>query len=160
LTGEDDWGLWSFRAVVTQDNVAGGALVLDIAAGVGNVVHITDLTSTFSGTNTQDIDLIDEDANIVVKYVDLASGAGQSATIPRANVAVDSTTSSLLASSLEGVWLAGSDVRLSISTGGAAQTNTLTLAFTARVMNAPGTVVATRSGGTPNLATPTVNEVY
>lgn len=157
---EDEWGVWSFRVVLTQDAVGGGALILDISAGAGNVIHITDLTSTFSGTNTQDIDLIDEDANIVVKYVDLASGAAQSATIPRANVAVDSTTSSLLASSLEGVWLAGTDERLAISTGGAAQTNTLTLSLKANVMAGPGTVVATRSSGTPNLATATVNEVY
>jgi hypothetical protein len=160
LTNEDDWGVWSFRAVVTQDNVAGGVLILDIAAQVGNVIHITDLTATFSGTNTQFIELLDEDVNIVVQYAALASGAAQSVTLPRANVAVDSTTSSLLASSLEGVWLAGADMRLSIRTGGAAQTNTLTLAFVARVKIAPGTVVATRSGGTPNLATPTVNEVY
>lgn len=157
---DEDWGVWSFRAVLTQDAVGGGALVLDISAGIGNVVHVTELTATFSGTNTLDADLIDEDAAIVVKFVDLASGAGQSATIPRANVAVDSTTSSLLGSSLEGVWLAGSDERLAITTGGAAQTNTLTLLLKARVMKGPGTVVATRSGGTPNLAAATVNEVY
>jgi hypothetical protein len=153
-------GFWSFRAVLTQDNAAGGALILDISAGTGNVVHITELTATFSGTNTMDVDLIDEDANIVVKYVDLASGAAQSATIPRANVAVDSTSSSLLASSLEGVTLAGPDERLAITTGGAAQTNTLTLAFRAEVSRGIGAVTGARSAGTPNLATATVNEVY
>ena len=157
---DEDWGLWSYRAVLTQDAAGGGALSLRITAGAGNVIHVQQLTATFSGTNTMDIDLFDEDNNIVVKYVDLASGAAQSATIPRANVAVDSTTSSLLASSLEGVRLAGTDTKLSILTGGAAQTNTLTLAFVAKVLSGPGVVASTGSGGTPNLATPTVNEVY
>ena len=124
------------------------------------MVHVTELTATFSGTNTMDVDLIDEDANIVVKYVDLASGAAQSATIPRANVAVDSTTSSLLASSLEGVTLAGPDERLSVSTGGAAQTNTLTLTFKAFVLKGPGTIAVDRSAGTPTAGVETVNEVY
>lgn len=160
MADDDDWGVWTFRVVLTQDAVGGGALVLDVSAGAGNQIHVTQLTATFSGTNTLDVDLIDEDAAIILKYVDLASGAAQSATIPRANVAVDTTTSSLLGTSLDGVWLAGPDVRLAATTGGAAQTNTLTLLILARVSKGPGIVVGGRSGGTPNLATPTVNEVH
>jgi len=156
----DEWGVWSWRGVLTQDDVGGGALRLSVSAGAGNELRILQFHALFSGTNTLDVQTRDEDGNLILNLVDIASVATPEATLPRAATGIDSTTSSDDAASLSPVRLAGADLNLSAVTGGAAQTNTLTVLILALCRKGPGTVVSTGSAGTPSAIAVSVNEVY
>jgi hypothetical protein len=144
----ENWGVWVYRTRWTSGVGGTTGITHDLAAGPGNMIHITQAraSAVIAATGTLDIDVIDEDAVIIVKLVDLAAAAAPSATIPRANVAVDSTTSSLLGSSLEGVWLAGTDIRFRITPGNLAAADTVDLQVVARVQRAPGGWTTTSTG--------------
>ena len=135
------WGLWSYRTRWTSGVGGTTSITHDLSAGAGNRIHVLELRATgaIAATGTLDVDLIDEDDNIVVKLVDLAAAAAPVATIPRLNDDVDATTSSLLASSKNGVWLAGADLRLRITPGNLAGADTVDLQSLARVERGPGT---------------------
>lgn len=160
MIDDSDWGIWSLTRTYTAGLGGASALAHDIAAGAGNVIHITQLhvLCTAAGTATLDIDLIDEDRVSIVKYVDLAAAAANDGTIPRLNDDVLTTTDSPLASSHGGVWLAGPDVMLLIVPGNLAQNDTVLIALIAKVMRGPGTEAATFAGAYVDATT--VNEVY
>ena len=111
---EDDstWLFWSYRTRWTSGVGGTTGITHDLSAGEGNIVHVTQarVAVVIAATGTLDIDLIDEDANIIVKLVDLAAAAAPNATIPRLNDDILSTTNSPIASSRDGVWLAGPNV--------------------------------------------------
>ena len=159
---EDDstWPFWSYRTRWTSGVGGTTGITHDLSAGLGNVIHVTHAraSAVIAGTGTLDIDLIDEDANIIVKFVDLAAAAAPSATIPRLNDDIVTTTSSLLAASMEGVWLAGADVRLRVTPGNLAAVDTVDLQVWARVKVLPGTWTTTSTGVYTEAET--VDEVY
>ena len=156
----EDWGLWSYRERRTSDVGGTTGITWDLAAGDGNIVHVTQVraTAAIAATGTLDIDLIDEDANIIVKFVDLAAGASLNATMPRLNDDIVTTTSSLIAVSMDGVWLAGTDLRLRVTPGNLAAADTVDYQILARVKNGPGTLTFASTGTAT--ASITVNEVY
>lgn len=159
-TPYEEWGVWSYRSRWTS-GVGGTANVThDLSAGAGNVIHVTMArgSAVIAATGTFDIDLIDEDGNSIVKLVDLAAAAAPSATIPRLNDDIVSSTNSPIASSADGVWLAGPDLRLQFAPGNLASADTLDIQILASVLHGPGTITT----GATGLYTEanTVNEVY
>lgn len=153
-------GFWAFRTRWTSGVGGTTGITHDLSAGDGNVMFVKSLraSAVIAATGTLDVDLIDEDNNIVVKYADLAAAAAPSATIPRLNDDVDSTTSSLLASSWKGVRLAGSDLRLRITPGNLAAADTVDLQVWAFVKSGPGTWTTVSTGLYTEAVS--VNEVY
>jgi len=103
-------------------------------------------SAVIAATGTLDIDLVDEDAAIIVKFDDLAAAAAPVATIPRLNDDITTSTNSNLAASVGGVWLAGPDVRLRITPGNLAAADTVDLQVWARVKVLPGTWTTTNTG--------------
>jgi len=157
---DEEWGFWSYRTRWTSGVGGTTAITHDLSAGVGNVIHVIVVRATgaIAATGTLDIDLIDEDANIIVKLVDLAAAATPNASIPRLNDDIISTTNSLLVSSVVGVWLAGPDVRLRVTPGNLAAADTMDLQIIARVLRGRGTWTTTATGLYTEAET--VNEVY
>jgi hypothetical protein len=153
------WGWWSYRTRWASGVGGTTAITHDLSAGAGNVLHVKAFQSlaVIAATGTLDVDLIDEDGNIIVKYVDLAAAAAPNASIPRLNDDLNTTTSSLLASSWKGVRLAG-DVRLRITPGNLASLDTVSLLLWALCKNAPGTWTTTATG--LYTETESVDEVY
>ena len=147
---EDDsaWPFWSYRTRWTSGVGGTTGITHDLSAGEGNIVHVTQarVAVVIAATGTLDIDLIDEDAAIIVKLVDLAAAAAPSATIPRLNDDIITTTSSLLVASMDGVWLAGPDVRLRVTPGNLAAAGTVDLQIWARVKVLHGTWTTTSTG--------------
>ena len=161
-TPYDEWGLWSYRTRWTSGVGGTTGITHDLSAGEGNVVHVTQAraSAVIAATGTLDIDLIDEDAAIIVKLVDLAAAAAPNATIPRLNDGIITTTSSLLVASMDGVWLAGPDVRLRlrVTPGNLAAADTVDLQVVARVLRGRGTWTTTATGLYTEAES--VNEVY
>jgi len=156
----EEWGIWSYRTRWTSGVGGTTGITHDLSAGVGNVIHVLQAraSAVIAATGTLDIDLIDEDAAIIVKLVDLAAAAAPNATIPRLNDDILSTTSSQIAASSGGVWLAGPAVRLRITPGNLASADTVDLLVIARVLKGRGTWTT----GSTGLYTEaeTVDEVY
>lgn len=147
-------GFWAHRTRYTS---AGTETTVDLTAGVGNVIDILAFRAqaTIALTGTLDLDLLDEDNAIVLKFADLAAAASPIATIPRLNDDVNSTTSSLAGSSWKGVRLAGADLKLRATTGALALNDTLDILVWARVLAGPGAFTHTFV-----TVDETVNEVY
>ena len=152
-------GFWAYAHDSTV-GLAGSLGNITITAGDGNIIDILGLSTTqvIAATGILDIDLQDEDLNIAVKYVDLAAAGTNIGTIPRLNDDVNTTTSSLAASSWRGVRLAGSDLALVITPAAGAQNDTLNVRLWGRVKSGPGTVSA--AAVAPVTTTITINEVY
>ena len=87
-----------------------------------------------------------------------AAAAAPSATIPHLNDDIISSTSSPVAASTDGVWLAGTDLRLRAVPGTLASGDTVDIQILARVKNGPGTVTFGATGLYTQAVT--VNEVY
>ena len=137
-----EWGVWTFRTQFTSGVGGTTGITHDLSAGAGNVLIVDELLAVgaIAATGTLDIDLIDEDGAIVVKFADLAASAAPTATIPRLNDDILSTSDSNIASSArDSVVLAGPDVRLRITPGNLAANDTVTLTLKARVSKGPGT---------------------
>jgi hypothetical protein len=154
------WGWWSYRTRWTSGVGGTTGITHDLTAGAGNVIFIKAFraTAAIAATGALDVDIIDEDGNITVKYVDLAAAAAPIATIPRLNDDLNTTTTSLLASSWKGVPLAGADVRLRVTPGNLAATDTVDLQVWALCKNAPGIWTTTSTGLYTEAET--VDEVY
>jgi len=88
------------------------------------------------------------------------AAAAPVATIPRLNDDIITTTSSLLVASMDGVWLAGPDVRLRlrVTPGNLAAADTVDLQVVARVLRGRGTWTTTATGLYTEAES--VNEVY
>jgi len=142
------WGVWTFRQQFTSGVGGTTGITHDLSAGAGNVLIVDELLAVgaIAATGTLDIDLIDEDGAIVAKFADLAAATGPTATVPRLNDDILSTSDSNLASSEGGVLLAGPDLRLRITPGNLAQNDTVTLSLKARVWKGPGTWVMAATG--------------
>jgi hypothetical protein len=153
-------GYWAFRTRWTSG--VGGTTGIShlLSAGAGNVVDILAFRASgvIAATGALDVDLVDEDSNIVVKYADGAAAAAPSATIPRRNDDLNTTTTSLAASSWRGVRLAGPDLRLRIIPGDLAAADTLDLVLWAEVSRGIGTWSQLATGA--YTAAVSVNEVY
>ncbi len=78
-----EWGMWQYRAVVTQANAAGGAIIVDVVPVAGMDMLVIHAAGTNSGTNGIAIYRMDEDDAVAGVYVSVASGAGTIASIPR-----------------------------------------------------------------------------
>jgi len=154
---------WSWTGTATQAAVGGGQPVIDITAGTGNVVHIIAARSVgaFAGADTLAFQTVDEDNNIVLTLTQIAGSAAPNATLPRAATDMDSTTSLDRGPSLDGVQIAGPDMKFTArATTDLAQNDTVQLLLWAWVKHGPGTISVTRSTGTVAAPTVTVNEVY
>src|SRR3990167_3546850 len=97
-----EWGFWSWTGTATQAAAGGGLVVLDLTAGVGNIVHVlyARAIGTFAGVDTLSIRSNDEDNNFRVLFAQLGAAGTINLTIPRALTDVDSTTNNSFASSL------------------------------------------------------------
>ena len=154
------WGLWSYRTRWTSGVGGTTSITHDLSAGIGNVIHVIQAraSAVIAATGTMDIDIVDEDAAIVVKLADLAAAAAPNATIPRLNDDITTVSNSNLTASSGGVWLAGSDLRLRITPGNLAAADTVDLQVVARVLRGRGTWTATATGLYTEAES--VNEVY
>lgn len=92
------WRVWAFRAVYTQANAAGGAIVVDFTAGEGNTMIIMHSIGINSGTNGIKISRIDEDNTESALLNDIASAAATSGSVPRGfeSVAAQPISSTLI----------------------------------------------------------------
>jgi len=80
----EEWGIWSYRTRWTSGVGGTTGITHDLSAGAGNVIHVLQVraSAVIAATGTLDIDIIDEDAAIIVKLNDLAAAAGQAAGPP------------------------------------------------------------------------------
>jgi len=154
---------WSWAGTATQSNAAGGAVLIDVTAGIGNVVHIlyAGVVGVYGASDDISMFIVDEDNNQVVFYAQHTGTGTRNLSFPRAPTNIDSTTSSAFVSGMGGVRLVGADVKFSIgSLTALAQNDTVQLLLWAWVKNQAGTISVARSGGTVAAISPTVNEVY
>lgn len=148
-------GFWSHSAAVTLGG-APGSDSWNVSAGAGNILKVLAFTANWTTALAQTLDilLIDEDGIGIQRFASIASATGlKTATIPRLNDDVDTTTSSVHGSSRH-VVLAGPDVRLVVSGSGGALNDVFNVRLWAKVSKGPGII-------TDGFATTaTVNEVY
>ena len=154
------WGTWNRRTQFTSGLGGTTGITHTLRAGAGNVLIVTELQAlaAIAATGTLDVDYVDEDGAIILKLADLAASAAPTATIPRLNDDITSTSDSDLASSLGGVLLAGPDLGLRVTPGNLAQNDTVTLVVKALVSKGPGTWTTGATGLYPEVVN--VNEVY
>ena len=153
-------GWWAYRTRWTSGVGGTTGITHDLSAGVGNRIDVKAFraAAVIAATGTLDLDLVDEDGNIVLKYVDLAAAAAPVATIPRLNDDVNTTTSSLLGASWKGVVLVGPDLRLRVTPGNLAVADTVDLLVWARCRKGPGTWTTGSTGLYTEVES--VSEVY
>lgn len=153
---------WSWTGTATQSNAAGGVVIIDVTAGLGNVLRVlyAHAVGTFVAADTLTLVLSDEDNNAIVNYSGPTASGTVDMTFPRAATNVDSTTNTNAASSLKGVELAGPDLKYHVETSALAQNDTVQLLLWTWVKNQAGTISVARSTGTVAAPTVTVNEVY
>ena len=126
-TANNPWYLYQARRVATQANVGGGAVIVDIALGAGQVGWIELSTFTNSGTNGLFVDVLDEDNMIVGRLAGIASAAGNALRVPSIGTAA---SASLNVNESVRRYL-GPGMKWSIyQTGAGAQNDTLTVAVT------------------------------
>ena len=129
-TANNPWYLYSARRVATQTNVAGGAVVLDIALAAGQVARLVSLQVLNSGTNSLTVNTTDEDDVVHCYYASAASAAAVNYSLPTTtNASATATGDGTLAASLF-LWF-GPGMKLTVAQSGAgADNDTLTVAVT------------------------------
>ncbi len=157
-----EWGMWQYRAVVTQVNAAGGAIFVDFFPLQGTTMLIVLAKAANSGTNSLDMTRIDEDQAEVARYVDVAS-AGQTAGIMPQSQSSASASASLIDSTSTEVRMFRANDGFSIFQAGAgAQNDTLTVAVRAFLSSPERPLVSkarSTNQGDVTIATPTVDDV-
>src|SRR3990167_9752702 len=119
---------WSWTGTATQSNAAGGGVVIDMTAGIGNVVRVLNARAvgTFGLADNLLFSLFDEDNVEIVRVVDGAAASGTNSTsFPRANTNVDSTTNIINSAALDPVEVAGPDLKWTAWTSAIAQNDTV-----------------------------------
>lgn len=160
----EEYAIWIYRAVITQANIAGGAIVLDLVPALGDEFIPLWVEAVNSGTNTLQIGELDEDNNIHL-MVAVASAAASSASIPRASQS-DSADSARtgypypipIRGHASGAVSHGLTIR---QTGAGAQNDTLTIQVRGLVKGRAPSVGKDRSTNQADvtIATPTINRL-
>ncbi len=156
-----EWGLWSYRVVVTQANGAGGAIVVDLSPVAGMTMIVASFSALNSGNNGLILTSRDEDVNEGQRFIEIASAGQTSATIPRG---IEGSASQLNTDSIpmETRIYRASD-RFSVQqTGAGAQNDTLTLMMRALLSSAERPLVSKGRSTNPSdvtIATPTVDVI-
>jgi len=158
------WRIWAFRAVYTQANAAGGAIVVDFTAGAGNTMILMHSKGINSGTNGLEIVRVDEDNNDSITLADVISAAGVTGTAPLARTQATATTSSPLIDVTD--WLtrifAGGQEKLTVRQDGAGIANdTLTVDVRFLVRHGVGARDKSRSTNAADVTetAPTINRI-
>lgn len=156
-----EWGIWAFRAVYTQANAGGGAVVVDFTPGAGDTMILMNLEAENSGTNTLQVQRTDEDNNRSGRFVQVSSAAGVFATVPRGTT-IAGSSATMDSTLIETRLFRGDDLLTVLQTGAGVADDTLTITLRA-LLSSP--VIPTRdlsrstNSGDVTEATPTVNKV-
>ncbi len=157
-----EWGMWFYRAVITQTNGAGGAIVMDIAPTGGNMMLVMHAKGVNSGTNSLQILRNDEDNNESIRMATVASGAGSVITIPRDSLGVSTDSGHAISAPMETRFFRASDRFVILQGGAGAQNDTLTIDIRAFLSSADRPVVTkgrSTNAGDVTIATPTVDSI-
>lgn len=152
------WGFWTYRNVLTQTNVGGGAIKADVDVVQGSEFILHHLRANNSGTNTLDVLLYDEDDNLICKYADIASGASTQVYLPQSGTNGAATTNT----PADSTWVhVRGDNYLAIEQSAAgAQDDTMTFAIGAYISGVIPTVAVDRSTNSGDVTqSVTVNKV-
>lgn len=156
------WGIWAFRAVYTQANGAGGAIVVDVAPARGQTMIIMHAYGINSGTNALQMLRNDEDDATSTMYLDVASAATTEGAIPQ-NLAGSGTDGRRIDSTpQETRFFRGDDQFTVQQTGAGAQNDTLTIdlrAFLSGPAIPARSVLRSTNPGDVTEATPLVNVI-
>lgn len=108
-------------------------MIVDVNAGIGQTMIILHASGVNSGTNTFDIQRVDEDDNIAASFVDIASAAASSGRVPSAFTA--NTTSGLVmgADAMQLIFSGGTEKFTLRQEGAGAVNNTLIINIRALV---------------------------
>ncbi len=154
------WPMWIYRSSTAQANAAGGAIVLTFKPADGDTMLLISAIGVNSGTNSLRMERLDEDDNRAFMYVDVGSGAGSAATLPRAKI---EATSSQIGDStpLETRLIRGDDYFSIRQLGAGAQNDTLIVAIRALLPDHVAPVISkAESTNQANVTiTETVNKV-
>jgi|SRR3990167_3786164 len=152
---------WSWTGTATQANAAGGVVVIDVTAGIGNVLQImyARAVGSFALSDFVRFITVDEDNVFIAIHSSATATPTANTTFPRANTDVDSTTSGATVSAST-IDLAGPDQKFVAESSAIAQNDTVQLLLWAWVKHGPGTISVARSTGSVAAPTVTVNEVY
>ncbi len=157
-----DWGMWFYRAVFTQTNGAGGAMVVDFAPVAGMTMIVMSVVGENSGTNSLRIERTDEDNIDRPWFADISSGAGTFASIPQ-TLSFAGTSSVMVDTTSAEVRTFRENDRLTIlQLGAGAQNDTLTISLRAFLSSAERPVVVkgrSTNPGDVTIGTPTVDDI-
>jgi len=148
--------IWSFRQVVTQDNVAGGSLTFILTPPTGQTAKLIDLRLAASGNRALWLGLFDEDSNQTANLATIGATAANTAHLP--SIGSVSTASNNVTNSMEVIVGGGATLRGSITSAAQTETATMGCLFICTSATAPSVSWAS-SGGTPNVADATVDSM-
>lgn len=157
------WGYWAYRAIATQVNAGGGAIVLDVKPATGATMIVMAAIGTNSGTNTLQIARVDEDDNDAQIFVLVGSAGGTEGAIPQISDRTTTSTAMSDSTPIETRLFRGDDMFTVRQSGAGAQNDTLTLRI--RALLSPGSlkpvVAKDRSTNEADvtIATPTEDKV-
>jgi len=158
------WRIWAFRAVYTQANAAGGAIVVDFTAGAGNTMILMHAKGINSGTNGLLIVRVDEDNNDSITLANVVSAAAATGTTPTSRAQTTTTASGTTIDVTD--WLtrlfAGGQEKLTVRQDGAGIANdTLTVDVRFLVRHGVGARDKSRSTNAADVTetVPTINRI-
>ena len=100
-------------------------MIVDISAGAGQTMIVLHASGVNSGTNTLDIQRVDEDDNIAASFVDVASAAASSGRVPSAFTANTTSGLAMGADAMQLIFSGGTEKFTIRQEGASVQNNTL-----------------------------------
>ncbi len=157
-----EWGMWFYRAVFTQTNGAGGAIVVDVVPVAGMSMIIVNCFAENSGTNGLVMRRVDEDNIFSGQYLSVASAAGTKGIIPQVSDRGVTDDSIMSSESTEARFFRANDKFAIVQTGAGAQNDTLTVSLRAFLSCAERPIVSkgrSTNQGDVTIGTPTVDAI-
>ncbi len=157
-----EWGVWFYRALVTQANGAGGAIVVDLVPVAGMDMIVVMASGVNSGTNDLKMERTDEDNNVAAVFYSVASAAGTKGIIPQSTAFSETSTLGMNTVPLETRIFRAGDKLTVRQTGAGAQNDTLLVVVRAFLSSAERPIVTkarSTNSGDVTIATPTVDAI-
>ena len=152
---DDALYLWSYRAVATQTNAAGGAIVIQFTPGAGNYVQLIQANAINSGTNTAICQVRDSAGNNLGTLANIASAATTGFSLP--SIGAVATTSGNTANS-QGIRIYGTDQLRIYQSGAGVQNDTLIVSWRMYIRSSTAPTVS--KANSTNAADVTLVETY
>ncbi len=157
-----EWGLWQYRAVVTQANAAGGAITVDFAPLQGMTMIVVRCHAINSGTNSLQMGAVDEDNAQNPLYLSISSAGTVEGGLPRISPSGSTDTAIVGSEAIETRMFRAGDYFSISQLGAGAQNDTLTVVMRALLSSPQRPLVLklrSTNQGDVTIATPTVDDI-